>query len=114
MLSTRSKFSSSHARRVIQDVLEETFTDESGAAADVIRRGLLTMEAADVIRGRLKQREGSRYKLVVFVSVCEEDRTSLCFVSRSLWNDQLDTYADYTHRGGGVYAVGVVHAIYTE
>ncbi len=77
--------------------------------------GELSRTLADEIKTRVKSSQSRRYKLVCQVVLGQSRGQGAELASRCVWDASTDTAISYVYNGhGGVYAVGLVFAVYFE
>ena len=94
--------------------MEELVEDKDYQFTDL--PGLIT-KLTQVIRERVKtEMELPRYKIVAMVVVVQKKDSiqGIKMVSRSIWNPEIDNYADYTHITPSLYLIGQIFATYYE
>lgn len=108
---TNEIFKSGPVRDVIQEVLDECLDGEEYKPASC--RNLSQM-LADLIKSRVKDMGCNRYKYIVTVTIGQNSNQGVHVVSRCLWNDDTDNYAEAHYNKNGLYAVATVYACYFE
>eukprot|EP00249_Psilotum_nudum_P004137 c17673_g1_i1 orf=247-606(-) len=106
----KCRFLPGKAKVIIQTVLKERLTGivyDGEAAAGWAR------EICDTIKGRLKEMEYERYKIVVQATIGERRGQSFQMACRCFWDPKTDDYAEETFLSDNVFAVAVAFAVYT-
>lgn len=106
-------FKSGPVRELIQEILDECLDGEVYKPGPC--RNLSSM-LADLIKSRLKENNMgcNRYKYIVTVTIGENGNQGVHVVSRCLWNQDTDNYAEAHYNKNGIFAVGTVYACYFE
>ena len=111
MLFQEKNFSTSSAKRVLREVMEEALQDQK---YDMEACKQLTTSLADAIKKKVKELGFPRFKIVVHVAIGQADDTSIAFASRCVWNDQFDSFAEHTYKNASLFAIGLVYALYAD
>lgn len=98
-------------REIIQEVLDECLDGEKYNPAQCRN---LTQMLTDLIKSRVKDMGGNRYKYIVMVTIGQNCNQGVHVVSRCLWNKDTDNYAEAHYNKDGLYAVATVYACYFE
>ncbi|KAL4236043.1 Tctex1 domain-containing protein 1 [Mactra antiquata] len=101
------------AKKIANSVLKN-YLDGKEYNKDECQR--LTRAMSDRIKMQVKALGYPRFKIVVIVSVGQEQEThpSMSFTSRCMWNDKLDNFAEATFKSRQLYAVALVYATYAD
>ncbi|XP_071119474.1 dynein light chain Tctex-type 5-like [Haliotis cracherodii] len=110
-LEPEKAFPSVSVKKIIQSVFEEMIGDKE---YDPAESTLLAGKLADVIKHRVKELGHPRYKIVATVALGPAVMSSVAMVSRCVWNPSMDTFAEYAHKNGKMYACGLVYGLYLE
>ncbi len=98
----------------IRSVLRESLSTLEGEVYEVSRCRNLSKNLSDYILYQLKTMEFNRYKLTCIVNIGQNLGQDIRIVSRSLWNDQTDTYITEHYKNKDLFAVAMVFAVYKE
>ena len=74
----------------------------------------LSQDMCAIIKGKVKELNYNRYKIVVQVMLGQDSEQSVHVASRCLWNHGTDNFAAATYRNSYIYAVGTVYGVYLE
>eukprot|EP01063_Lacrimia_lanifica_P024871 TRINITY_DN3268_c0_g1_i1.p2 TRINITY_DN3268_c0_g1~~TRINITY_DN3268_c0_g1_i1.p2 ORF type:complete len:123 (+),score=53.42 TRINITY_DN3268_c0_g1_i1:87-455(+) len=105
----KKKFRANEVRDVIRKVLVEKL---EGAEYNSDGASSLTKEVADLIRDRLKQKDYSRYKLIVNVFICQQTGDGVKMGCRCFWDQDTDSYAQDIYMNKALFAIATVFGIY--
>ena len=107
----KDKFKPGAVRHVIKEVLEECLDGEKYNPTQCRN---LTQMLTDLIKCRVKELGFPRYKYVVNVTLGQDCKQGVQLVSRSLWNNDTDRFAEAFYEKDGLFAVATCYAIYFE
>ena len=110
-LEPSEKFPYTVVREIMKKVMHDLIGDEE---YDAEKCTMLSANLADVIKQKAKEVCSPRYKIVTNISIGQLNGSSLCLTSRCLWNERFDSYSEYTYTNGKLYAVGLVHGLFSE
>ena len=97
--------------KIMKETMEDTL---NGITYNTQTIPALTMGITSTIRDKVKETGCARYKIVVFVTVTENNNSSLKLASRCMWNQQYDRFVESTFQSKALHASAVVYAIYQE
>lgn len=104
------KFESHKARDVMTQTMREWLTGvEYSANVRTLTTGL-----TDEIKKRVKALGFNRYKFVVTLTIYQDAHQSMQMVSRCLWNNDTDNFAEAVFRNSDLLAVATLYALYYE
>ena len=98
----------------IRKILRESFKFLADEAYCAKRCRNLSKNLSDYILYQIKILDYERYKFTCVVNIGQNLGQDLRIVSRSLWNDQTDTYITETFQNKQLFAVAMVFAVYQE
>ena len=107
----KTKFSSEKAEHVIKATLEAYLKDKT---YDAKKFPTLCRNLSELIKERIKDAGYSRYKLVSYVLITENQGQSVRHGSRCLWQAENDNFATATYEADDFTAVGSVFATYYD
>ncbi|KAH3850409.1 dynein light chain Tctex-type protein 2B-like [Dreissena polymorpha] len=96
---------------VMQEVLIECL---DGEKYNPTQCRTLSQMLTDLIKSRVKDMGFQRYKYIVTVTIGQNSNQGVRVVSRCLWNNDTDNYAEASYNKNGLYAVAAVYACYFE
>eukprot|EP00794_Sanderia_malayensis_P009933 gene9933-10953_t len=98
----------------IRSVLRQSLATLEGEVYEAPRCRNLSKNLSDYILYQLKTMEYNRYRFTCIVNVGQNLGQDLRVVSRSLWNDQTDTFVTEHYQDKDLFAVAMVFAVYKE
>lgn len=98
----------------IREILKESFRFLEDEVYDAKRCRILSKNLSDYILYQLKILDYERYKFTCIVNIGQNLGQDLRIVSRSLWNDQTDTYVTEAFQNKQLFTVAMVFAVYQE
>ena len=107
----KTRFSAEKAEHVIRTTLEHYLKDKQ---YDPKKFPVLCKNLAELIKERIKDAGYTRYKLVAYVLVTENQGQSVRHGSRCLWHAENDNFATASYEADGFTAVGSVFATYFD
>ena len=112
-LEPDNAFPVAKVREISSDILESHL---KGLPYDNEECPKLSKTLADTIKQQVKTLGNPRYKIVVIVAIGQVMETfpSVCFTSRSIWNDKLDNFVETTYKNKKLYAVALVYGVYAD
>ena len=105
------RFKPDTVQEVIQCVLDECLDGEKYNPTQCRN---LTQMLTELIKERVKEKGFPRYKYIVTVTLGQDCNQGLHLVSRCLWNENTDNYAEALYAKDGIYAHAAVFACYFE
>ena len=96
---------------IIRQVMEEFLTARVYDPKDCTS---LATDMANTIKTRVKAMCVPRFKVVSFVVVGQKETAAVQMASRCMLNPKMDKFAEYSQTVGGMYAVGLVYALFQE
>ena len=69
---------------------------------------------ASSIKNEVKSMGFTRHKLICQIILCENKGQGFNVVSRPLWDDKTDSFAQANYRSGSIFAVALLHGVYGE
>lgn len=109
--SEKTKFSTDKAEQIIKATLEAYL---KGRKYDPKKFPTLCKSLSDLIKERVKASGYSRYKLVAYVLITENQGQSARHASRCLWQAENDNFASATYEADDFVAVGSIFATYYD
>ncbi|KAM3129117.1 hypothetical protein pb186bvf_018753 [Paramecium bursaria] len=107
------KFYPSKVKRIIQEVLEDKFKNET--QYDQNTTPIVVEELIKKILKRIRETiKMPRYKLCCQVYAGEIKGQGVKVTSKCLWDTTWDNYASYQYTNEFMYAVGIVFGVYYE
>ena len=98
----------------IRKILKASFEFLADEVYNVKRCRNLSKNLSDYILYQIKILDYERYKFTCVVHIGQNLGQDLRIVSRSLWNDQTDTYITESFQNKQLFAVAMVFAVYQE
>ena len=109
--SEKTKFSSDKAEQIIKATLEAYLKEKK---YDAKKFPALCRSLSELIKERVKAAGFSRYKLVSYVLITENQGQSARCASRCLWQSENDNFATATYESDDFTAVGSIFATYYD
>lgn len=110
-LEPDTRFDMSKVKKIINDELEEKFSDFK---YNPLEAGQLCKRTATVIKEEIKHLDVDRYKIVCCVTVSQNAGQSEKQASRFLWDEKKDSWAAGTYTNNSITANATVYALYYE
>ena len=98
----------------VRKILRESFAFLESESYDVNRCRNLSKNLSEYILYQLKILDYERYKFACIVNIGQNLGQDVRVVSRSLWNNQIDTYISESFQNKELFAVAMVFAVYHE
>ncbi|KAH3834261.1 dynein light chain Tctex-type protein 2B-like [Dreissena polymorpha] len=99
----------------VSDVMQEVLIEcLDGEKYNPTQCRTLSQMLTDLIKSRVKDMGFQRYKYIVTVTIGQNSNQGVRVVSRCLWNNDTDNYAEASYNKNGLYAVAAVYACYFE
>lgn len=98
----------------VRSILKESFEFLKDETYEVSRCRNLSKNLSDYILYQLKILDYERYKFTCVVNIGQNLGQDLRIASRSLWNEQTDTYVTEHFQNKDLFAVATVFAVYQE
>lgn len=105
------KFESDKVKQIIESVLESQLKDEAYNHKSCKQ---LVLTLSEIIKGRVKELEYLRYKIVCMVSIGQLKEQGFRMGSRCCWDPKLDTFATASYKNKTLFAIGSVWGVYYE
>ncbi|XP_066245202.1 dynein light chain Tctex-type 5-like [Euwallacea similis] len=110
-LDSDNPFNTEKVGKILQEVMNEIienlqYDPEKCAAA--------AKHASVQIRGKVKQLEFDRYKLVCIVSIGEKNSQDIYATCRFLWDPEKDRHSVYSLENTYVYAIAYCFGLYYD
>ena len=112
-LQPDNKIRSDKLRDCIKETLESKLKDTVYNAAEC---GNLSSKISDLLKQKTKMLDFQRYKIVTAVLIIQREKynPSIAVASRCIWNENYDTFSQYTYKNKSLCAVGLIYALYAE
>ena len=110
-LEPAKRFQSSKVKTIIQDVLESHLKDEK---YDPNSCRQLVKTLTEIIKGRVKDLQFARYKVVCMVTIGQLNEQGFRMGSRCVWDANRDTFATSNYKNKSLFAIGSVWGVYLE
>ena len=107
----REMFQNENARQLMLQVLRDKLKD---VKYDPETCGALSRMLSGEILERIKTCHWKRYKLVVLVSLGQNEKRDMKLVSRCVWNADIDTNVCVNYKNASLFAVACCYAVYFE
>ncbi|XP_063435922.1 dynein light chain Tctex-type 5-like [Mytilus trossulus] len=108
-LEPDGKFQSDKINSVIQEILKNELVDKTYKPEICVGQSKLL---AEKIKQAVKAQGFKKYKLVVVVSIGENEVSpSVSFSSQCIWNASVDNYSENSYFNNSLYAIGRVFAV---
>lgn len=111
-LEPKRKFEANKVKAIIDDVFESHLKHEETYNHKAV--GQLVKTLAEIIKGRVKDLNYERYKIVCSVTIGQLKEQGLRIGSRCCWDAKSDTYAESSFKNKSLYAVATVWGVYYE
>ena len=111
-LEPSRKFEASKVKAIIDDVFENYLKKEETYDHKAERQ--LVKSLAEIIKGRVKELNYERYKIVCTVTIGQLKEQGLRIGSRCCWDAKWDTYAESSFKNKSLFAVATVWGVYYE
>ncbi|XP_049631412.1 dynein light chain Tctex-type 5 [Suncus etruscus] len=98
-------------KNLLKDVLTNSLEEEH-YEPEFCRQ--MTKTISEVIKGRIKDLNIPRYKLIVLVHIGQLKKQGILIGSRCLWDPKNDTFSSYVFRNASLFALASVYAVYFE
>ena len=105
------QFKTCKVQNAIESVLA-AFLD--GKKYDKDETAQLSCLMASTIKNDIKVMGFNRHRLVCQVIVCENKGQGVKVVSRPLWDDKSDSFAQGNYQSGNICAIALLHGVYAE
>ena len=110
-LEPKKRFQACKAKEIIEDVLKNNLKDEAYDPNSCRQFGKTLCE---IIKGRVKELNYERYKIIVTVSIGQLKGQGFRMGSRCCWDPKQDNFATASFRNKTLFAIGCVWGVYYE
>ena len=110
-LEPEKKFQAGKVKTIIEEVLEKNLKDEK---YDPKSCRQLVKTLTEIIKGRVKDLDYKRYKIVCLVTIGQLNEQGLRMGSRCCWDAKWDTFATANFTNKTLFAIGTVWGVYYE
>ena len=110
-LEPRNKFQASKVKAIIAEVLESHLKEEK---YDPKASRQMVKTLTEIIKGRVKDLNYERYKIVCMVTIGQLKDQGVRVGSRCCWDPKWDTFATGNFKNKSLYAIGTVWGVYYE
>lgn len=110
-LEPPAKFRADKVKPIIESVLQKNL---EGKKYDPIECSILAKALSDDLKGKVKELNFKRYKILAIVTIGQKNDQGVQVGSRFLWDPERDNYAVSTFHNKSLFAVGAVYAVYYE
>ena len=111
-LEPKRKFEASKVKAIMDKVLESQLQKED--KYDPKAECQLVKTLAEIIKGRVKELNYERYKIVCSVTIGQLKEQGMRIGSRCCWDAKRDTYAESSFKNKSLFAVATVWGVYYE
>lgn len=111
-LEPKKKFEASKVKSIIDEVLETHLGNEDKYDHKAERQLVKTL--AEIIKGRVKELNYERYKIVCSVTIGQLKEQGLRMGSRCCWDAKWDTFATGSYKNKTLFAIATVWGVYYE
>ena len=110
-LEPERKFQAGKVKAIIEEVLEKNLKDEK---YDPKSCRQLVKTLTEIIKGRVKDLDYKRYKIMCMVSIGQLNEQGFRMGSRCCWDAKWDTFATANFTNKTLFAVSTVWGVYYE
>lgn len=110
-LEPTRKFEETKVREIIKDVFQEHLAEKSYNAQFCNN---MSKYLSELIKQRVKSLQFSRYKIVCVVHMGQVAHQGMRIVSRCVWDDRFDNFAEYKYEFKDLFVVGTVYGVFQE
>ncbi len=110
-LEPERKFQTSKVKAIIEDVLEKNLKEEKYDPKPCLQ---MVKTLSEIIKGRVKDLNYARYKIVCSVSIGQLNEQGFRMGSRCCWDAKWDTFATANFTNKTLFAIATVWGVYYE
>lgn len=111
-LEPSRKFEPGRVKAIIEDVLSSQLKEDEAYDHNADRQ--LVKSLAEIIKGRVKELNYERYKIVCSVTIGQLKEQGLRIGSRCCWDAKWDSFAEGSFKNKNIFAVATVWGVYYE
>lgn len=105
------KFDTQKVEKIIENVISDKL---NGYKYNPKLCAVMSKLISEEIRDKVKALHFDRYKIVAIVVIGEKKNQDILSCSRSIWDDQVDSYASYNYQTEDILCTVTVYGIYFE
>lgn len=99
----------------VEEIIENVVSDKlDGYKYNPKLCALMSKLISEEIRDKVKALHFDRYKIVAIVVIGEKKKQDILSCSRSIWDDQVDSYASYNYQSEDILCTVTVYGLYFE